>query len=219
MFGFAPSWQISRIDPYEILKTSGRAATAGHGRQRLRAALVVGEAALAVVLLAGASLFLRSLTRLQEVNPGFEPRGIMTATLSLPPTSYKEPEKRIVFYRSVLERLAGLRGVSVAAAGMPLPFSGEGSSASFAIEGRAAGPNDPGPHGDIRSVTPGYFEAMGIPLKSGRYFGAQDRQGTEVIAMIDENLRRQYWPDEDPLGKHIRNGNRPWPRSSEWSGM
>jgi putative ABC transport system permease protein len=210
LFGLAPGWQISRIDPYEILKTSGRSASAGHGRQRLRAALVIGEAALAVVLLVGAGLFLRSLTRLQEVNPGFDPRGVMTATLALPPTQYKEPEKRIVFYRSVLERLAGVQGVSGAAAGIPLPFSGMGGSASFAIEGRVGGPNDPGPHGDIGWVTPGYFEAMRIPLKSGRFFAAQDRQGTEPVAIVDENLARQYWPNEDPLGKHIRRGGQAW---------
>src|SRR5260370_42201619 len=109
LFGLAPVWQISRIDPYEVLKTSGRSAAAGHGRQRLRAALVIGEAALAVVLLAGAGLFLRSLTRLQDVKPGFEPRGVMTATLSLPRAPDVAPEKQIVFSRSVLGRLSGVR--------------------------------------------------------------------------------------------------------------
>jgi predicted permease len=214
LFGLAPAWQIAQIDPYEILKTSGRSATTGHGRQRLRAGLVVCEAALAVVLLAGAGLFLRSLTRLQDVRPGFEPRGVMTATLSLPPAQYKEPEKQIVFYRSVLERLSGVRGVTAAAAGIPLPFSGNNGSASFNIEGRTAGPGDPGPHGDVRYVTPGYFEAMGIPLKSGRYFGSEDRRGTEPVVVIDENLARQYWPNENPIGRHIRRNLRAAPWSS-----
>jgi ABC-type transport system, involved in lipoprotein release, permease component len=136
----------------------------------------------------------------------------MTASLSLPPTQYKDREKRIAFYRALTERLANLRGVKAAALGMPLPFSGDGGSASFSIEGRAAAPGDPGPHGDIRYVSPGYFEAMGIPLKSGRYFTSQDRQGTEPAIVIDENLARQYWPGGDALDKHIRNGGpqTPW---------
>jgi predicted permease len=211
LFGLAPAWQIARFSPYEILKASGQALTASHGRQTLRAALVVGEAALAVVLLAGAGLFLRSLERLQDVKPGFQPQGLMTATLSLPRAQYKEPEKQIVFYRAILERLASVQGVKSAALAMPLPFSGDGGSASFGIEGRVAPPGDPGPHGDVRYVSPAYFEAMQIPLKSGRYFSAQDRQGTEPVIVIDENLARQYWPSEDPLGKHMRRSSRtPW---------
>ena len=211
LFGLAPAWQIARVSPYEVLKASGQAMTASHGRQALRAALVVCESALAVVLLVGAGLFLRSLARLQDVKPGFDPRGVMTATLSLPRTQYNEPEKRIVFYRAIMERLSSVRGVKSAALGIPLPFSGNGGSASFGIEGRPAAPGDPGPHGNIRYVSPGYFEAMGIPLKSGRYFGGQDRQGTEPVVVIDENLARQYWPNEDPLNKHMRQGRRaPW---------
>ena len=212
LFGLAPAWQIARFSPYEILKASGQAVTASHGRQTLRAALVVGEAALAVVLLAGAGLFLRTLERLQDVKPGFQPQGVMTATLSLPRAQYKEPEKQIVFYRAILERLASVRGVNSAALALPLPFSGDGGSASFGIEGRVAPPGDPGPHGDIRYVSPSYFAAMQIPLKSGRYFAAQDRQGTEPVIVIDENLARQYWPNEDPLGKHMRRGGprTPW---------
>jgi predicted permease len=212
LFGLVPAWQIARFSPYEILKASGQSVTASHGRQTLRAALVVGEAALAVVLLAGAGLFLRSLARLQDVKPGFQPQGVMTATLSLPRAQYKEPEKQIVFYRAILERLASARGVKSAALAIPLPFSGNGGSASFGIEGRVAPPGDPGPHGDIRYVSPGYFESLQIPLKSGRYFGAQDRQGTEPVVVIDENLARQYWPNEDPLNKHMRRGGprTPW---------
>jgi predicted permease len=214
LFGLAPAWQIARVSPYEVLKASGQAVTASHGRQTLRAALVVCESALAVVLLAGAGLFLRSLARLQDVKPGFDPLGVITATLSLPQTQYKEPEKQIVFYRAIMERLANLRGVKSAALGMPLPFGGDNASASFAIEGRPAAPGDPGPHGDVRYVSPGYFQALGIPLKSGRYFSGQDRQGTEPVVVIDENLARQYWPNEDPVNKHLRRGGPRTPWSS-----
>jgi putative ABC transport system permease protein len=212
LFGIAPAWQVGRLNPYEILKSGGRSATTGRGRQRLRAALVVGEAALALVLLVGAGLFLRSFSRLQEVNPGFQPHGLMTATLSLPPVQYDQPEKRIAFYRALLERLQVLPGVTSVGLGIPLPFSGNSSSASFSVEGREQAPGDPGPHGNVRWVTPGYFESMSIPLKSGRYFSDSDRQGTEPVVVIDENLARQYWPGQDVVGKHMRNGgdNTPW---------
>jgi predicted permease len=211
LFGVAPAWQVGRLDPYEILKSAGRSATGGRARQRLRSSLVVGEAALALVLLVGAGLFLRSFSRLQEVHPGFEPRGLMTASLSLPPVQYDQPEKLITFYRALIERLQVLPGVTSVGLGTPLPFSGGGSSASFSVEGREQQPGDPGPHGNVRRVTPGYFESMSIPLKSGRYFADSDRQGSEPVVVIDENLARQYWPDQDPIGKHMRRGrNTPW---------
>jgi putative ABC transport system permease protein len=212
LFGLAPAWQVGRLNPYEILKSSGRSSTAGRGRQRLRSGLVIGEAALALVLLVGAGLFLRSFARLQEVNPGFEPHGLMTGMLSLPPVQYDTPEKLMAFYRSLLERLQVLPGVTSAGLGVPLPFSGNSSSASFRVEGREQQPGDPGPHGNVRWVTPGYFESMNIPLKSGRYFADSDRQDTAPVMVIDENLARQYWPDQDALGKHMKRGgdNTPW---------
>jgi predicted permease len=211
LFAVAPSWQASRMAPHEQLKGSGRSATGGRGRQRLRAALVVAETALALVLLVGAGLLLRSVARLQDVYPGFEPRGVMTATLSLPEGQYDTAEKRIAFYRALTDQLATVPGVTTAAAGAPLPFSGSGASASFSIEGRPSGPGDPGPHGNLRAVTPGYFKALGIPLKSGRLFVPQDRSDTEPVVIIDQNLARQYWPNENPVGKHMRRGsNAPW---------
>jgi predicted permease len=213
LFGLAPAWQIARMDPHDILKGSGRSGMAGRGRQQLRALLVVGETALALVLLAGAGWFLRSLARLEDVHPGFEPRGVMTATLTLPRTRYPDDAKRIPFYRAVAERLAAAPGVTAAGMGIPLPFSGSESSASFSIEGRNVGPGDPGPHGDVRVVSPGYFEALHVPLRTGRLFSDQDRAETGLVAVIDENLARQYWPGESPLGKHIRGGV----RGGEWA--
>lgn len=211
LFSLAPAWQISRTDPHETLKGVGRSATAGRERLHLRSTLVVCETALALVLLVGAGLLLRSLARLQEVSPGFDPSGIMTATLSLPRAQYTTPEKQIAFYRAVSGRLAKLPGATVASFGIPIPFSNDNSSASFNIEGRPSGPGDPGPHGDIRYVAPGYFEALGIPLKTGRTFTTQDRPDTQQVAVIDEILARQYWPNEDPIGKHMRRGSRaPW---------
>jgi predicted permease len=210
-FGLAPAWQISQIAPYETLKAAGRGGGASMARQRLRAVLVIGETALALMLLVGAGLFLRSLAHLQGVSPGFESNGVLVGTVSLPPARYSDNEKRIAFYRAVVERLAASPGVVTAAAGLPLPFSGNNASASFSIQDKPEGPGDPGPHGDIRYVAPGYFEALRIPLRSGRYFNTHDRLGSEPVAIIDDTLARQYWPNENPVGKHLRNGQRaPW---------
>src|SRR5205823_4362426 len=112
---------------------------------------------------------------------------------------------------STVERLSNSPGIVSAAAGVPLPFSGFGGSASFNIEGRVSPPGDPGPHGDIRGVSPRYFETMGIRLLRGRVFTDQDRRGSQPVAIIDENLVREYWPHQDALGQRIRNGNdAPW---------
>ena len=211
LFGAVPAWQVARLDRFEALKEGGRSGTAGHGRQRLRAGLVIGEVALALVLLVGAGLFLRSLAALEEVNPGFQPNGVVTGSLALPDAQYSDPVKRAAFFRNVVSRLANTPGVSVAAAGVPVPFSGNGGSASFGIEGRPSPPGDPGPHGDIGYVTPDYFAAMKIPLRSGRTFTDQDQRTTQRVVMIDETLAREYWPNENPIGQHMRRGsNAPW---------
>ena len=212
LFGVAPAWQISRLDRYELLKEGSRSNTAGLGRRHLRSALVVGEVALALVLLVGAGLFLRSLAALEDVNPGFQSTGIVTAGLSLPPAHYADAGKRIAFYRAVLGNLAAMPGVTSVAAALPVPFSGDGGSASFAIEGRPSPPGDPGPHGDVGYVSPDYFTALKIPVRQGRVFTDLDRQDTEPVVLIDEILARQYWPGEDPIGKHLRRR-----RSAPWA--
>ena len=211
LFGIAPAWQISRLDRFDALKEGGRSGTAGLARQRLRAGLVIGEVALALVLLVGAGLFLRSLASLQDVNPGFQANGVITGFVTLPPAQYGDPAKQKAFYRGALERLASLPGVTAVAAGTPVPFSGLGGSASFAIEGRNFPPGDPGPHGDIGYVSPNYFAALKVPIRSGRVFTDQDRETAAPVAVIDETLAREYWPNEDPIGKHLRNGRQgPW---------
>ncbi len=210
LFGVAPAWQISRFDSYELLKEGGRANTGGLGRQHLRSALVVGEVALALVLLVGAGLFLRSLAALEDVNPGFQPGGVITASLSLPPAQYAGRASRAAFYRAVLGNLSAMPGVTAVAAGTPVPFSGDGGSASFAIEGRPSPPGDPGPHGDVSYVSPDFFATLRISLRKGRLFTNGDRQDTAPVALIDEILARQYWPNEDPIGKHLRRGRAAW---------
>jgi predicted permease len=211
IFGVAPAWQISRLNQFELLKEGGRSNSAGRGRQQLRSSLVVAEVALALVLLVGAGLFLRSLAALEDVNPGFQTAGVITGGLSLPQARYDTDAKQLAFYRAVLDNLSATPGVT-AAAGVPLPFSGNGGSASFSIEGRPTPPGDPGPHGDIGAVSAGYFSALRIPLRQGRVFTELDRSDTQPVAVIDEILARQYWPGQSPVGQHIRRG-----RSAPWA--
>jgi predicted permease len=211
LFGVAPAWQISRMNQYELLKEGGRSNSSGLARQHLRSALVVSEVALALVLLVGAGLFLRSLAALQEVNPGFAPKGVLTAGVMLPSARYGDNAKQMAFHRAVLGNLSAIPGVSSVAAGVPMPFSGNDGSASFGIEGRPSPPGDPGPHGDIGIVSPDYFAALKIPLRQGRVFTALDRSDTQPVALVDEILARQYWPGESPVGQHIRQGSSsPW---------
>jgi putative ABC transport system permease protein len=212
VFGAAPAWQIAFLDPQQNLK-QGRGMTDGsRGRHLFRSGLVVAELALALVLLASAGVFVKSLSKLKDVDVGFRPHGLMTAALALPERQYDTPAKQIAFLNSALDRLSNSPGVESVAAGVPVPFSGFGGSASFNVEGRVAPPGDPGPHGDIRAVSPRYFEAMGIRLIRGRVFTDQDRLGGQPVAIVDENLAREYWPNQDVIGKRMRNGgdSSPW---------
>ena len=203
LFGLVPAWQVSKLNPHDRLQSGGR-TFAGGARQRLRSVLVVAETTLALVLLVAAGLFLRSLARLEEINPGFEPRGVMTASFSLPAQTYGDTEQQAVFIRNVLERLARANGVAAAAIGRPIPFSGELEAGAFFIQGRTIPQDEPIPQSERRWVTPGYLKTLGIPLRRGRFFTGLDRAGTERVVVIDEKLARRYWLNEDPLDKQVQ---------------
>jgi putative ABC transport system permease protein len=206
-----PIGEVFRRGQYGILKEDARAVTSSRGRLRLREFLVAGQIAMALVLLVGAGLLLKSLSRMAQVDPGFNSRGVMTASIQLPDNVYNNSEKQAAFYRGVNENLAALPGISSATLAAPLPFTGFAPTSSFSIEGRPMGPGDPGPHSGLSWVTPAYFQTLGIPLMKGRFFTDQDRRGSEPVVVIDENLARQYWPDQDPIGKRLRRGvNSPW---------
>jgi predicted permease len=183
----------------------------GHSRQRVRSALVVAEVGIALVLLVGAGLFLKSLIRTQQMSPGFDARGVMTAAIALDARAYQSDPRRATLFNAVAQTLAAQPGVEASGVVFPLPFSGTGGSSSFTIEGRPAGPGDPGPHSDIAAASPGFFRAVSIPLRAGRFFTEEDRQGSEPVAIIDENLAKQYWPGQDPIGVRIKRG-RDWTR-------
>ncbi|HEY9284271.1 MAG TPA: ABC transporter permease [Pyrinomonadaceae bacterium] len=202
VFGLGPAFQISRVDLQDTLKEGGRSGAAGT-RRGVRGALVVAEVSLAVVLLVGAGLLVRSFVGLRQVSPGFRPEQVISMQVSLPFNRYREPQQRAAFYRQALESVAALPGVRAAGAVSALPMSGENMSSSFRIEGRPAPASEPLPHGDLWSATHDYFRAMNIPLARGRYFSERDTADSPGVAVVDESLARKYWPNEDPVGKRI----------------
>ena len=212
LFGLMPAWQAARFgNQFEALKEGGRSDTAGVHKQRARSALVVGQVAVALVLLVGAGLLLKSLERLRSANLGFNPSHLMTAAVALPDAAYHDDAKQIVLYRSVIEDLKTKPGVITAAAAEPVPFNSDHGTGSFQIEGRPGLPGDPGPHGYRGYISPRYFDALRIPILEGCDFTDADRTGTQPVTIIDENLARKYWPNGSAIGKRLRNGDHsPW---------
>jgi predicted permease len=206
LFGVVPAWSVAGTTTVASLNEASRSSTPGSRRQRARSVLVIAQVGLALVLLVGAGLFLKSLVRAEEIDPGFDPRGVITAAVSLDPHVYGTREKRATFYTAVAHQLQAQNGIDAAGVMYGLPFSDMMGSSSFAIEGRALGPGDPGPHSDISTATPGVFRALRIPLLAGRLFTDDDRLGSEPVVIIDENLARQYWPDRNPLDTRIKRG-------------
>jgi putative ABC transport system permease protein len=211
LFGLAPALQAAKPMLNEVLKDSGRGSSGGLGRSRLLGALVVAEIALALVLLVGAGLMIRSLQRLQAVNPGFNSERLLTMRFSLPPQKY--PREQIgVFNQQLRERLRALPGVRAAALSSDLPLSGDTSAGSIELEGKTAAPAD----GEIRMyrhrVTPQFFSTLGIPLLKGRDFTPDDHAQAPGVVIISEALARRYWPGEDPIGKRLREtgSENPW---------
>jgi putative ABC transport system permease protein len=206
IFGFVPALQASRPKLNETLKEGGRGTTGGH--HRVRGALVVAEVALALVLLVGAGLLIHSFYRLQQVNPGFNTRNALAVTLSLPGKKYSKDDQQSAFYTQLLEKVSALPGVSSVGATQALPIQGD-FLLGFNIQGRP--PDAPGEDHSTNyyAVSSDYFKAMGIPLVRGRVFTEQDRKDSPRVALINEEMARKFFPDEDPIGKHINVTNGP----------
>jgi putative ABC transport system permease protein len=209
LFGLAPAMHASTADLHGMLKEGGRGSAGDRGGQGLRRTLVVAEVALALTLLTGAGLLAKSFARLQGVDPGFDPEHLLTFNLSLPATRYPADSQQTAFFDQVLPAIAAVQGVRAAGATSTMPFSGSWSTASFEIEGYQPPPKTQGPWGDVRVVTPGFFETLRIPLRKGRFLGEEDRAGGRRVAVIDEEFVRRYWRDQDPLGKRFTFGPPP----------
>jgi predicted permease len=212
-FGALPAWSASRGDPSISLKESGARGSAGRRTQRLRAALVVSEMALAVMLVATASLLIKSFIRLQAVDPGFVPGGVIAAQVSLPPGKYDKPEKIVGFENAVIGRLAATPGVLAAGDTDLLPFSGGGNSGSYSSPDIVLPPDAPAPHALIRSADPGYLKTLGLTMLRGRWFDDSDTASGRHVVVVDRVLVDRYWKNQDPIGKRIvRDGSpgSPW---------
>jgi putative ABC transport system permease protein len=202
VFGVAPALQSARLAPVDALQSGGRTATSSGGH--LRSVLVAAEIATALVVLSGAGLLLRSFARLHEVDPGFLTDSVVTSPLPLPPSRYPTPEDQARFYARVVERL-GASGRFVAAAGYPVPFGdGAQSAAPVRREGRTA--SDADGMTLFSTVTPSYFQVLGIPLVAGRVFTEADEKGKPPVVLISRSASERFWPGEDPLGQRITLG-------------
>ncbi|HEX7239402.1 MAG TPA: ADOP family duplicated permease, partial [Longimicrobiaceae bacterium] len=202
LFGLAPALRAGRVDLQGTLREGGRTAAARPARDRLRGALVAAELALALVLLVGAGLLVRSSVLLGRVPAGFEPSGVLTARLTLPGAAYPDARRVADAYARVVEELRALPGVREAAAVNSLPMGDESSNVGLDVEGRAFAPGE-APQVDFRVATPGYFEAMRIPLREGRAPDERDHERAPRVALVNETLARRLWPGESALGKRI----------------
>ena len=203
VFGLIPAWQASRVNVAGALKESGRSATAGAARQRMRSVLVVAELAMAMVLLAGAGLLIRSLWQLRTVASGFDAKNVMTMRIELPESRYREVPGQTQYRERVLEAINSIAGVEAAMVS-EVPLGGNALSHDFLIEGRPPIALGDEPSLYSRSVMGDYFGVMRIPLITGRDFTQQDRVGQPLVGIANTSMVREYFPNENPLGKRIR---------------
>jgi putative ABC transport system permease protein len=200
-FGLVPVLQATRIDLNSVLKDAGRGMSEGKSRHRLRDAIVVAEMTIAIVLLAGAGLLMRSFVRIIKVDPGFNANSAVVASLTLPAKKYSEPKKQAQFTQQALEKLEQIPDVRAVGAVQALPFQGD-YYLDFTVEGRPVAPGDQ-PGSLYYGVSPGYFKAMGIPLLKGRAFTEADAANGHLVTIVSKAMAERFFPHEDPIGKLI----------------
>jgi putative ABC transport system permease protein len=202
-FGLLPAVRVARGEVAEALRDGARGSTDGVERGRLRALLVASEIALAIVLLTGAGLAMRSFLALRAIDPGFDARGVLTAAVTLRGTAEAAPERRANFYAAALERVRQLPGVESASLINHLPIAGDIWGSSFRVEGRPRPEPGDEPNATYRVVHPGYFETMRLPVLRGRGIEASDRLGATPVVVVNDWFARRHWPNEDAVGKRI----------------
>lgn len=214
LFGVFPAMRATSSNLHETLKEGGRAGSADRVGQLVRRSLVVAEVALALTLLVGGGLLMRSFARLSDVDPGFNAQNLLTFNVGMPAAKYPTDTSRRAFVAEAITRLGSVPGVQSAAVASVLPFSGGWATGSFNVEGHVVPPDAPSPWGDQRVVSAGYFETMGAALVAGRQFGDNDRLGGVRVAIVDEEFTRKFYkPGESALGKRVWFGN-PQPNDS-----
>jgi predicted permease len=201
--GVLPAWQAARVNVNETLKEASRGSTGGG--QRLRSGLLVAEVSLSLVLLISAGLFLTSFARLQRIQPGFEPDGVFSAQVVLPPQRY-DAAKLVAFFEQFYQKLATLPGGTSAALTDRLPLTGAQTPAPVAVRGRALPPMSERPHANRHLVSPGYFATLRIPIRAGRDFNERDSSRVPHVAIVNETFARRHFPGEDPIGRTLITG-------------
>lgn len=216
IFGLAPALQTSKLDLNRSLKEGARSSGGGAARGRMRRLLVIAEVAMALVLLAGAGLLIKSFYRLQQVDLGFNPEDVLTLRVSLPAARYADKDKITAFYDQTLKRIKELPAVETAASTSFTPLSNTTFFIGFTVEGWPPAKPADLPPAQFRSASPDYFNAMQIPLNRGRHFTEADRKSSPPVAIINAEMARRYFPDDDPVGKRLSlqmslgEGEPPW---------
>ena len=201
LLGLIPAWRAATSDLHTTLKEA-ETRSASAPRQALRKALVISEVTLALVLLCGAGLLIRTLWKLNAVDPGFDAEKVLVAEVILPKSKYPDAGRQTTFFQQLIERIKALPDVESAGGTSNLPLSGTNMVFLASVEGR---PDSPFP-ASFRAVSPDYFRTMRIPLRKGRWFDDHDRPDTQSVVVINETMARQLWPNEEPLGQRIRHG-------------
>ena len=211
LFGLAPALRVSRLDVQTVLQDTGRTssgASAIWGRgNNLRRWLVIAEIALCAMLLIGAGLLIRSFVRVRDVNPGFDPRNVLTLELTMTGERYKDKVAVLAAYHELWQRLEHLPGVTAAGAVTSLPLSQMFAWGPVTVEGRIPPPGEKFINADTRMASGHYFQAMQIPLREGRFFNDDDTADKSRVAIVDDSMAQQLWPNQDPIGKRFHIGS------------
>src|SRR5215472_3347322 len=210
LFGLFPAIQLIRTDVNTALRDEGRGAAGSHHRAQLKNILVVGQVAVSLVLLIGAGLLVRSFARLLSVEPGFDPRDVITMNVSLPTVKYADAQKQIAFFDELLRRVSALPGVNSAATSAALPLVPKRITPVLP-EGQPEVPLPERPFLIIEAISPRHLETMRIPVRMGRAFTDADNAQAPKVIIVNEALARRYWPGQNPVGKHILIGRQPAP--------
>jgi putative ABC transport system permease protein len=201
--GLAPAWRLARTNVNEALKQGTGRTAADSGGRATRNILVVCEVGMSLVLLIGAGLMIRTLRALHDVKPGVDPHNVLTFRVTLPREKYSKPEQQLNFYKQLVERVSSLPGVESAGTIDALPFTNDGSTQPVAIEGRPAVEFAMQPEVAVRTISPGYLRALRIPLLAGRDFSETDTLESPGAIVISESTAREFWPNENPIGKRL----------------
>jgi putative ABC transport system permease protein len=220
LFGLMPTLNISKLSLTEELKGTGKGASDGSRKNSVRNLLILAEVALSLLLLIGAGLLAKSFLRLQAISPGFAIKNLLVMRLSLPKAQYSKPELVSAFYEQLSARIEYLPGVESVGATSVLPLSGANTRINFSILGRPPLSPSEKPVTQYRMTSPDYFRTMNIPILSGRDFTNRDTLHSQPVAIINDSFARRYWPDESPIGAHIKiDDNNHAPREVEIIGV